>query len=130
MQDGTHRMALASAPPVLVLHLKRLLPFAKVHTHVDAPLTLDLAPYMVAQPTTSTPSPLPPPGGGDQVGQPLWYTLFGVTEHAGGRSGGHYVMHGHGGDEWVTASDASVAAVSADAVRHKQAYMLWYAKAE
>jgi hypothetical protein len=149
MQDGTHRMALASAPPVLVLHLKRLLPFAKVHTHVDAPLRLDLAPYMVSP--KSNPAPLEGTGEASaraslssplktqtQVASPalsahqppVWYSLFGITEHAGGRSGGHYVMHGHGGnsDEWVTVSDSSVTPMSASAVRQKQAYMLWYAK--
>ena len=49
-----------------------------------------------------------------------------MTEHLGGRLGGHYVAYTHGGGGWDYISDSSVSASSESAVLAAQAYMLWY----
>ncbi|XP_050390725.2 ubiquitin carboxyl-terminal hydrolase 45 [Patella vulgata] len=70
-------------PAVLTLHLKRFeqVGFAsrKVNRHVDFPLVLDLAPYCSSL------------CQGIQPGQrKVLYSLYGVVEHSGRLSGGHY----------------------------------------
>lgn len=41
-----------STPPILVIHIKRLIPGAKLHTMVDFPLeNFDLGPYLASKPT-------------------------------------------------------------------------------
>ncbi|ESO89287.1 hypothetical protein LOTGIDRAFT_229162 [Lottia gigantea] len=70
-------------PAVLTLHLKRFeqIGFAsrKVNRHVDFPLLLDLAPYCSSL------------CQGIEPGQKkILYSLYGVVEHSGRLSGGHY----------------------------------------
>ncbi|XP_059175697.1 ubiquitin carboxyl-terminal hydrolase 45-like isoform X2 [Physella acuta] len=73
-------------PAVLTLHLKRFeqtgLTSRKVNRHVDFPLVLDLAPYCSSLCL------------GVKEGQSkVFYSLYGVVEHSGRLSGGHYTAY-------------------------------------
>ncbi|XP_012938605.1 ubiquitin carboxyl-terminal hydrolase 45 isoform X2 [Aplysia californica] len=73
-------------PAVLTLHLKRFeqtgLTSRKVNRHVDFPLLLDLAPYCSSLCL------------GVKAGQSkVLYSLYGVVEHSGRLSGGHYTAY-------------------------------------
>ncbi|CAG5136193.1 unnamed protein product, partial [Candidula unifasciata] len=73
-------------PAVLTLHLKRFeqtgLTSRKVNRHVDFPLLLDLAPYCSSL------------CQGVKEGQTkILYSLYGVVEHSGRLTGGHYTAY-------------------------------------
>jgi ubiquitin carboxyl-terminal hydrolase 16/45 len=60
------------------------------------------------------------------VEQEYTYTLFGLVEHSGTMTGGHYVAHVLSGDEWVSCSDTHTRTSNADDVLNRQAYILFY----
>ncbi|XP_064473286.1 ubiquitin carboxyl-terminal hydrolase 16-like isoform X2 [Ornithodoros turicata] len=105
-------------PRVLTLHLKRFQQngraLCKVNRHVPFPLNLDLAPYCCQQKL--------------EQGSSTEYTLYGVVEHSGRLSGGHYTAYvkqrssGH----WFHASDSHVSEVTEPTVLKSQAYLLFY----
>jgi ubiquitin carboxyl-terminal hydrolase 16/45 len=68
-------------PKVLTLHLKRFMQLGdhlkKIDIHVSFPRTLDLSPFATSE--------------AQKLG--LKYNLYGVVEHSGGLSGGHYVAY-------------------------------------
>ncbi|KAF7795008.1 hypothetical protein EIP86_006152 [Pleurotus ostreatoroseus] len=96
LRKATKLLSLARLPPVLLIHLKRFSVKGhfteKIETCVDFPLKgLDLTNYM--------PAPLPPGvGGALNVSQddpraqipPYRYDLYGVTNHFGTLSSGHF----------------------------------------
>lgn len=112
------------APRVLTLHLKRFQQGAtlrKVQKHVPFPIELDLAPYCCSR-------------GEDEdtrTSVPTRYVLYGVVEHAGRMSGGHYTAYVRGaGGSWFHASDSRVVSVTQQKVLASQAYLLFYCRAD
>ncbi|EPS98647.1 hypothetical protein FOMPIDRAFT_1051293 [Fomitopsis schrenkii] len=127
-------LSLSRLPPVLLIHLKWFLSKGhftdKVETFVDYPLkNLDLNNYI--------PSPLPPGvhNGGQQLSRddpraqipPYRYDLYGVTNHFGTLSSGHYtVFVSSRGGGWLYCDDSRVSQADPKDVVGKPAYMLFY----
>lgn len=115
-QIVTKGLRLATAPTILVCHLKR---FAwnmygqqiRLSKDVSFPLQLDIDKCM-SKANRSTPPP---------------YQLVGVLVHAG-RScdSGHYYSFVRSGDRWYKCNDATVTEVDVDVVLKQKAYMLIY----
>mmetsp|Transcript_26779 Transcript_26779/g.39666 ORF Transcript_26779/g.39666 Transcript_26779/m.39666 type:complete len:684 (+) Transcript_26779:189-2240(+) len=109
-------LRLATAPTVLVCHLKR---FAfdkygratRLSKHVKYPLRLEIGEFM-SRANQSKPPP---------------YELVGVLVHAGRRcESGHYLAFIKCGDFWYKANDEVVTKVDIDVVLRQQAYILFY----
>ncbi|KAG1661416.1 Ubiquitin carboxyl-terminal hydrolase 16 [Nymphon striatum] len=83
------QLLLFSPPAVLTLHLKRFqqvgFNLKKINTHVTFPLLLDLAPFC-----SSICLGLPTLKNGQKN---LMYSLYGIVEHSGRLTGGHYTAH-------------------------------------
>uniref|UniRef100_A0A0K3C8C0 ubiquitinyl hydrolase 1 n=1 Tax=Rhodotorula toruloides TaxID=5286 RepID=A0A0K3C8C0_RHOTO len=121
------KLSLSKLPPILVIHLKRFSfhgPFSdKLETQVQYPLAgLDLTNF------------LPPPLV-DKTGQPIYpgppngyvYDLFGVTNHYGNLSSGHYTAYVRSGKEWNNIGDSKVTPCDPRVVESaKSAYILYY----
>mmetsp|Transcript_10796 Transcript_10796/g.30345 ORF Transcript_10796/g.30345 Transcript_10796/m.30345 type:complete len:969 (-) Transcript_10796:41-2947(-) len=115
-QIVTKGLRLATAPTILVCHLKR---FAwnmygqqiRLSKDVAFPLQLDIDKCM-SKANRSTPPP---------------YQLVGVLVHTG-RScdSGHYYSFVRSGDRWYKCNDATVTEVNVDVVLKQKAYMLIY----
>ncbi|KAL6309343.1 hypothetical protein BKA93DRAFT_821670 [Sparassis latifolia] len=132
LRKATKRLSLSRLPPVLLIHLKRFSvkgPFTdKIETFVDFPLRgLDLTNYM--------PAPLPPGvSGGSQVPRddprsqlpPYRYDLYGVTNHFGTLSSGHYTAFIASRGGWLYCDDSRVSQSDAKNVVGKPAYILFY----
>ncbi|KAI5480650.1 ubiquitin carboxyl-terminal hydrolase 8 [Pseudohyphozyma bogoriensis] len=127
-RKATKRLSLSRLPPILVIHLKRFSfkgPFSdKIETQVQYPLTgLDLTSYI--------PPPLPP----DKRAPPLTspprgyvYDLYGVTNHYGNLSSGHYTAYVRNANEWNNIGDSKVTSADPSQVQSaKSAYILYYA---
>ncbi|KAM0787637.1 hypothetical protein ACM66B_003702 [Microbotryomycetes sp. NB124-2] len=120
---ASKRLTLSRLPPILVIHLKRFSfrgPFSdKVETQVQYPLTgLDLTHYL--------PPPLFDARGSAPKGKV--YDLFGVTNHYGNLSSGHYTAFVRSGREWHNIGDSKVTQVDPKVVEGaKSAYILYYA---
>lgn len=147
-RDARKRCLLQDTPPLLLLHLKRFRQVGlrgrmqKSDMVVRFPLHLDLNPFS-----------LPDPSSSKSLGSSRAYRLYGVVEHMGGLSGGHYIAWVRSSrckplDEdditketatsteapseeedmgWVRCSDAQVTPVSLEEVLNTaQAYLLFY----
>merc|ERR1719414_2219247 len=83
---ASKQLLIFSPPAILTIHLKRfqqtLSGCKKLNKHVSFPLELDLAPFCSA---TSLAMP-----SVDISNKSIKYRLYGVVEHSGGLSGGHY----------------------------------------
>ncbi|KAJ4474827.1 ubiquitin carboxyl-terminal hydrolase 4 [Lentinula aciculospora] len=137
---ATKTLSLARLPPVLVIHLKRFEANGrfsdKIDTFVDFPVKgLDLTELM----------PPPLPVGADQsllnggmvnnvmsrddpriqLG-PYKYELYGVTNHYGNLSSGHYTAFVASRGGWLYCDDSSVKNVDAKQVVNQKAYVLFY----
>ncbi|KAI0773259.1 cysteine proteinase [Trametes elegans] len=132
LRKATKRLSLSRLPPVLLIHLKRFSakgPFTdKIETFVEFPLKgLDLTNYM--------PPPLPPGVNGPsqlsiddprcQV-PPYRYDLYGVTNHFGTLSTGHYTAFIASRGGWLYCDDSRVTSADAKDVVGKPAYILFY----
>ncbi|KAF9038559.1 hypothetical protein BJ165DRAFT_1407705 [Panaeolus papilionaceus] len=134
---ASKKLSLARLPPVLMIHFKRFEANGrfqdKIDTFVEYPLkNLDLTNYM--------PPALPPGVDKSQLNggvpmslddprtqqPPYRYDLYGVTNHYGNLSSGHYTAYiaSHGG--WRLCDDSSVKAVDAKQVVNQRAYVLFY----
>ncbi|KZO92038.1 peptidase C19, ubiquitin carboxyl-terminal hydrolase 2 [Calocera viscosa TUFC12733] len=110
-QQVIHRRALkryliSSAPPILVIHLKRFeqltkssTPFfgnlKKIEDFISFPEMLDMGPFMAPRREDyglkSGRGRPPPPGRRED--EPLMYRLYGVVVHIGSMLGGHYIAY-------------------------------------
>ncbi|KAF8839000.1 cysteine proteinase, partial [Paxillus ammoniavirescens] len=137
LRKATKNLSLSRLPPVLLIHLKRFSvkgPFTdKIETVVDFPLRgLDLTNYM--------PPPLPPDmlkGCGNpsranvnsdprvQV-PPYRYDLYGVTNHFGSLSNGHYTAFVASRGGWLYCDDSRIVTTDAREVVGRPAYVLYY----
>jgi len=109
-------LRLATAPTILVCHLKR---FAfdmygrttRLRKDVRYPLRLEIGDHM-----SRVNQAKPPP-----------YELIGVLVHAGTRCDrGHYFAIVKSGDDWYKTNDSTVTKVDLDTVLNQQAYILLY----
>lgn len=103
-----------SFPNVLVITLKRYSPDGrfKNRSMVDFPLdNLDLSKYVVGYNASS-----------------YKYKLYGVANHMGGISGGHYVAFIETGDKWYCCNDETVNEIDPRTVVSPSAYCLFYRK--
>lgn len=132
------QLSLARLPPILVIHLKRFEIHGrfsdKIDTHVDYPLkSLDLTNFM--------PPPLPPGADRSQLNggvpmspddprtqlPPFRYNLYGVTNHSGNLTSGHYTAYIADRDGWKSCDDSSIRPVDEKQVANNQrAYVLFY----
>ncbi|GAA5980606.1 hypothetical protein JCM11641_006697 [Rhodosporidiobolus odoratus] len=127
-RKAVKKLSLSKLPPILVIHLKRFSfhgPFSdKIETQVQYPLTgLDLNAFV-------------PPPLMDQRGKAVneappkgySYDLFGVTNHYGNLSSGHYTAFVRSGREWFNIGDSKVTPCDPGVVHSaKSAYILYYA---
>ena len=103
-----------SFPNVLIITLKRYSPdgLYKNDALINFPLDeLDLSKYVVGYKASS-----------------YKYQLFGVANHMGGISGGHYTAFVKNAGNWYCFNDANVSEMNPDQVVSKSAYCLFYRK--
>jgi ubiquitin carboxyl-terminal hydrolase 36/42 len=119
-QQVSKGLRLATAPSILVCHLKR---FAidrygrprRLSKHVKFPQQLEIGDYMSLM-NKATPPP---------------YDLVGVLVHQGRScASGHYLAYVKSGDEWFKTNDSVVTKVDISTVMSQQAYILLYEVAE
>lgn len=136
LRKATKKLTLSRLPPILLIHLKRFSvkgPFTdKIETVVEFPIKgLDLTNYM--------PAPLPPgmvgsvnsaaPRSADdpQVQLPPYkYDLYGVTNHFGSLSNGHYTAFIASRGAWLYCDDSRITATDTKEVVGRPAYVLFY----
>ncbi|KAL0953949.1 hypothetical protein HGRIS_005110 [Hohenbuehelia grisea] len=133
-RKASKQLSLARLPPILLIHLKRFETRGrfsdKIDTFVDYPLKgLDL--------TNLMPPPLPP---GADKGQsapispddprtqspPYKYDLYGVTNHYGNLTSGHYTAYIASRGGWMSCDDSSVRPLDPKQVVNQKAYVLFY----
>ena len=98
----------------------------KLDEYVPFPTTLDLTPFICAAG--------PPATHYEQLGQAAAGSghasssmrLYGVVEHEGTFSGGHYIAYVRLEGRWYRMSDSFVSEVTEAEVLKKQAFMLFY----
>jgi ubiquitin carboxyl-terminal hydrolase 8 len=134
---ASKKLSLARLPPVLMVHFKRFEANGrfsdKIDTFVDFPMkSLDLTNYM--------PPPLPPGVDKSQLNgglplsledprsqlPPYRYDLYGVTNHYGNLSSGHYTAFIASRGGWMYCDDSSVKPVDSKQVVSQKAYVLFY----
>ncbi|KAF9454384.1 cysteine proteinase [Macrolepiota fuliginosa MF-IS2] len=137
---ASKKLSLARLPPVLLIHLKRFEANGrfsdKVDTFVEFPMkALDLTNYM--------PAPLPPGADKSELNgglpmslddprtqlPPYRYDLYGVTNHYGNLTSGHYTAFVSSRGGWMYCDDSSVKAVETKQVVNQKAYVLFYKRA-
>ncbi|KAG8951882.1 ubiquitin-specific protease doa4 [Tulasnella sp. 424] len=137
LRKAEKQLSLSRLPPVLLIHLKRFSfkgPFTdKLETMVDFPLKdLDLTNYM--------PSLLPPSmdvqglagqrayGEDDPRRQtpPFKYELYGVVNHFGSLTSGHYTAFIASKGGWIYCDDSRLSQANSQDVVGRPAYILFY----
>ncbi|KAG2137582.1 uncharacterized protein EDB93DRAFT_1253593 [Suillus bovinus] len=136
LRNATKQLSLSRLPPILLIHLKRFSHKGvftdKIETVVDFPLKgLDLTNYM--------PPALPPGmlnGSANGIGDPrvqtppYKYDLYGVTNHFGNLSNGHYTAFIASRGGWVYCDDSRVTPTDAKDIVGRPAYVLYYKRIE
>jgi ubiquitin C-terminal hydrolase len=105
-----------NAPPILIIHLKRLVQGIKIATFVEFPVkSFDPSPYLSSQ----------KPDGEENL-----YDLYAVVNHFGNASSGHYVTYGleRQSGSWFCFDDSRVTKIEEKDVCSKNAYMLFYVR--
>ena len=131
LQDSAKQLSFHRLPPVLCFHLKRFrhsaqksVPPTKIEAFIDFPLhSLDMGAHTSQNVCAAT------AGGSDGSAEPLperLYDLFGVAEHHGGMSNGHYTAYVRSQAEWFLCDDTLVAPADESSVRNCKAYLLFY----
>ena len=115
-QQVSKGLRLATAPSILVCHLKRFAidkygRLRRLHKHVQIPQRLDIGDYM-SKVNKATPPP---------------YELTGVLVHQGRScNSGHYLSYVRSGEDWFKTNDSVVTKVDVSVVLKQQAYILVY----
>ena len=119
-QCVTKGLRLATAPSILVCHLKRFAfdcygRLVRLHKNVDFPLKLEIGDFM-----SNLNKSRPPP-----------YELVSVLVHQGQTcASGHYLAFVKKDGEWFKCNDSVVTKVDVETVMKQQAYILMYEVAE
>ncbi|KAH7105745.1 cysteine proteinase [Auriculariales sp. MPI-PUGE-AT-0066] len=134
-RKATTQMTISRLPPVLLIHLKRFSvkgPFTdKLETVVDFPTRgLDLTNYMPPPlpPSVARPArPGPPLRADDPRMQvpPYRYDLYGVTNHYGTLTGGHYTAFIASRGGWLHCDDSRITEANPNQLTSR-AYVLFY----
>lgn len=109
-------LRLATAPSILVCHLKRFSyndygRMVRLHKHLRFPLKLEIGDYMSLANKSKPPS----------------YELVGVLVHQGQScDSGHYIAYVKSQDEWYKANDSQISKADVGTVLSQQAYILMY----
>ncbi|WOO79490.1 Ubiquitin carboxyl-terminal hydrolase 4 [Vanrija pseudolonga] len=126
-------LTLVRLPPVLLIQLKRFIPvnggrfWNKSETPVIFPLTnLDLSRYVPVRQPTGT-EDLDDPR--TQIG-PFKYDLYGVSNHMGTLSSGHYTAFVRSSDQWMFCEDSRVQPAREVDVVSRPAYILFYKRVQ
>ncbi|ELT96769.1 hypothetical protein CAPTEDRAFT_225117 [Capitella teleta] len=86
LANASKQLLILQLPPVLTLHLKRFqqmgFSLRKVNRHVEFPMLLDVAPYCSALCQGIKPNQTR-----------VLYSLYGIVEHSGRLTGGHYTAY-------------------------------------
>jgi len=102
-----------SFPKILIITLKRYSPDGRYKNgaFIDFPIGdhLDLSKYVVGYKAST-----------------YKYELYGVANHMGGVSGGHYTAFAKNGDKWYCFNDAQVSEIDPKMVGSPSAYCLFY----
>ena len=100
----------------------------KLDEHVPFPLELDLASFSCApgQPATHYEQLGQAAAGSGHAYAASSMRLYGVVEHEGTFSGGHYIAYVRLEGRWYRMSDSFVSEVTEAEVLKKQAFMLFY----
>ncbi|KZS94684.1 hypothetical protein SISNIDRAFT_484224 [Sistotremastrum niveocremeum HHB9708] len=140
LRKASKQLSFSRLPAVLIVVLKRFSvkgPFTdKLETLVDFPIKgLDLTNYM--------PPPLPPGADRGQIGPtgsladdpsvqvpPYRYDLFGVTNHFGSLSSGHYTAFIAARGGWQYCDDSRVVAADPREIVGRAAYVLYYKRSK
>lgn len=115
-QPVTKGLRLATAPSVLVIHLKRFAfndygRLVRLHKRIQFPQKLEIGDYM-----SNLNKARPPP-----------YSLVGVLVHQGQTcASGHYLSFVKKNGEWFKCNDSEVSVVDESTVMMQQAYILMY----
>ena len=125
-RDVRKRLLLVSLPPVLILHLKRLLPGGKCSKFVSFPLELSMKDYV----GVVMGKPKDVDGNADCDGcfsdHDCLYGLYAVVVHQGSALGGHYIAYVKLCNQWYYTSDTSTRSATETEVLKAEAYMLFY----
>ena len=131
-QPAVRWLQIMRVPRVLTLHLKRFRAMGrrvhKLDEHVPFPARLDLSAFTCAagDPVKHF-SQLDGSGGSAAAAAAGgMMRLYGVIEHEGSFSGGHYIAYVRLAEQWYRMSDSQVTRVDEEAVLRKQAFMLFY----
>ncbi|KAI9887730.1 MAG: ubiquitin-specific protease doa4 [Watsoniomyces obsoletus] len=141
-REATKRITITRAPQVLVIQLKRFRTLRrgfseKNNSFIDFPLTgLDLTPYSVPPlPASEARQVAAQYGPGlvapdNRTTPPFEYDAYGVVEHYGTLSGGHYtaLVRGAGVGEWFDFNDRNVRGLASRGVQTEAAYLLFYVR--
>lgn len=111
---ASKRLTIRTAPNSLTIHLKRFDGYRKDRSDVKYGSKLDLAPYMVSPPPSSS----------------LWYHLVGVLVHDGaGTRSGHYYSYVKGSNgTWCVKNDSLSSTVPESRALRQQAYILFFSR--
>ncbi|KAJ1480513.1 hypothetical protein T484DRAFT_2794536 [Baffinella frigidus] len=127
------RLRVARAPPVLCLHLKRVIPtlsgFRKDRTPVVFGPTLSLAPFVE---TFQQGDDEAPASKGTDDGKGPRYQLVAMVEHIGDAYSGHYICYARGSvggglnERWRLHNDSDSRDITLRDVLRREAYILVY----
>lgn len=136
--DARKRLLLVTAPPVLIIHLKRLLVRGKCSKFVAFPLHLSIRDFVgtVIDKNTrgehhnmkNTPVETVNTETSNSYDDDMSYSLNAVIVHQGGALGGHYIAYVKVNQVWYYTSDTQTRAASESEVLKTEAYMLFYTK--
>lgn len=121
---GFNKNYIINPPEILVIVLKRFKPgrfgMQKDDSKVSCGLILDLTRYCLARSSKNDASVVPP--------KELKYRLYGIVEHSGTISGGHYVCYVRKeSGAWYYISDSHFSEVSEESIKkNKSGYLYFY----
>jgi uncharacterized UBP type Zn finger protein len=119
-QSVTKGLRLATAPSILVCHLKRFAfdcygRLVRLHKQIKFPMQLEIGEYM-----SNLNKARPPP-----------YELVGILVHHGQTcASGHYLAYVKKDGEWFRCNDSIITKVDEETVLNQQAYIMMYEVAE
>jgi ubiquitin carboxyl-terminal hydrolase 8 len=131
-RKATKKLSLSRLPPILLIHLKRFSfkgPFTdKLETLVEFPVkNLDLTNYMPPLlPPGVDKSPPPRPNDPSAQLPPYRYELYGVTNHFGTLTSGHYTSFISSRGSWLYCDDSRISRANPEDVVGRPAYILFY----
>ncbi|KAG7445123.1 cysteine proteinase [Guyanagaster necrorhizus] len=133
-RKASKKLSLARSPPILLIHLKRFEANGrfsdKIDTFVEFPLKdLDLTSRMPVPPNHEAllnGGVVMSPNDPRRQMPPYKYDLYGVTNHIGNLSSGHYTALVRSSGRWKYCDDSSIKTVDDRDVVSQKAYVLFY----